>query len=268
MARSPRLRQVISGTRGGRVAPAQSFEVQSLATPDGRILHCAPHPGRHRRRRPGRSHARAPAPPQGIDSVILETPIGRPRRRTGAGRRPRAGHRRFADRHRPWRRGSRGRACGTTASTSRSTGARHRIDMAALTGGRAITIYGQNEVVRDSDRRAPCVGRTVATARCRTCRCTTWTARGPVRRFDQRAVVRADVRLDCGLRWLSRAVPRGDSRRRLRTFERVYPFAWLGILAEALPDVRRAGVQPSRPRLRALQHALSAITRLYLQVRA
>src|SRR4026209_1589804 len=28
-------------------------------------------------------------------------------------------------------------------------GARHRIDMAGLTGGRAITIYGQHEVVKD-----------------------------------------------------------------------------------------------------------------------
>ena len=28
-------------------------------------------------------------------------------------------------------------------------GRRHRIDMAGLTGGRAITIYGQNEVVKD-----------------------------------------------------------------------------------------------------------------------
>src|SRR5689334_17155185 len=28
-------------------------------------------------------------------------------------------------------------------------GARHRIDMAGLTGGRAITVYGQNEVVHD-----------------------------------------------------------------------------------------------------------------------
>jgi p-hydroxybenzoate 3-monooxygenase len=28
-------------------------------------------------------------------------------------------------------------------------GERHRIDMAALTGGRAITVYGQNEVVKD-----------------------------------------------------------------------------------------------------------------------
>src|SRR5215204_4704547 len=28
-------------------------------------------------------------------------------------------------------------------------GRRHRIDMADLTGGRAITIYGQNEVVKD-----------------------------------------------------------------------------------------------------------------------
>src|SRR5215217_2566749 len=31
----------------------------------------------------------------------------------------------------------------------RFAGVRHRIDMAALTGGRAITIYGQNEVVKD-----------------------------------------------------------------------------------------------------------------------
>ena len=28
-------------------------------------------------------------------------------------------------------------------------GSRHHIDMAALTGGRAITVYGQNEVVKD-----------------------------------------------------------------------------------------------------------------------
>src|SRR5580658_8990871 len=28
-------------------------------------------------------------------------------------------------------------------------GTRHRVDMAALTGGRAITVYGQNEVVTD-----------------------------------------------------------------------------------------------------------------------
>src|SRR5688572_32848144 len=28
-------------------------------------------------------------------------------------------------------------------------GARHRIDMTALTGGRGITVYGQNEVVKD-----------------------------------------------------------------------------------------------------------------------
>ena len=31
----------------------------------------------------------------------------------------------------------------------RFAGTRHRIDMASLTGGRAITIYGQNEVVKD-----------------------------------------------------------------------------------------------------------------------
>ena len=41
------------------------------------------------------------------------------------------------------------RACATTGIYLAFNGARHRIDMAALTGGRAITVYGQNEVVKD-----------------------------------------------------------------------------------------------------------------------
>ena len=48
-----------------------------------------------------------------------------------------------------WRTPAARRACGTRGSTSAFAGVRHRIDMAGLTGGRAITIYGQNEVVKD-----------------------------------------------------------------------------------------------------------------------
>src|ERR1019366_6341271 len=36
-----------------------------------------------------------------------------------------------------------------SSGSDEKNGPRHRIDMAGLTGGRAITVYGQNEVVRD-----------------------------------------------------------------------------------------------------------------------
>ena len=42
----------------------------------------------------------------------------------------------------------RGPAC-TTASRCSSRGARHRIDLHGLTGGKSVTVYGQTEVTRD-----------------------------------------------------------------------------------------------------------------------
>ena len=43
----------------------------------------------------------------------------------------------------------------------------------------------------------------------------------------------------------------------LTVYEREYPFAWLGILAEAPPVERGADLRPPRARLRAAQHALA-----------
>ena len=85
----------------------------------------------------------------GIDSIIVES-----RSREYVIERVRAGvlEQGTVDLHarrRAWASGFAARACGTKVSTSAFAGARHRIDMAALTGGRAITIYGQNEVVKD-----------------------------------------------------------------------------------------------------------------------
>ena len=45
------------------------------------------------------------------------------------------------------------------ASTCSSTGQRHRIEFSELTGGRAITVYGQQEVVKDLIARAAGGGR-------------------------------------------------------------------------------------------------------------
>jgi p-hydroxybenzoate 3-monooxygenase len=144
-------------------------------------------------------------------------------------------------------------------------GTRHQIDMAALTGGRAITIYGQNEVVHDLIEARLATGRPLV--------------------FEAH-----DVHVDD----LESATPRiryrvdGESRELLcdfiagcdgfhgvcrssipasaqRLFERVYPFAWLGILAEAPPSSDEL-VYSHHDRGFALFSMRSPqITRLYLQ---
>ncbi len=72
----------------------------------------------------------------------------RVRREARAGRAARAEHRRPAARARRRATASTARASSTTASTCATTGSNHYVDMTALTG-RHITIYGQQEVVKD-----------------------------------------------------------------------------------------------------------------------
>ncbi len=114
-------------------------------------------------------------------------------------------------------------------------GARHRIDMHRLTGGKRVMVYGQTEVTRDlMDLRAACGLTTIYDA-----------AKVVPHGFDgDRPSVRyrkdgAEHTLRCdfiagcdGYHGVSRqSVP----ERALNTFERVYPFGWLGVLSETPP---------------------------------
>jgi len=149
-------------------------------------------------------------------------------------------------------------------------GARHRIDMAALTGGRTITVYGQNEVVKD-----------LIAARQATACATHWdvddvavsnpeaggtAAGGPSISFTQagrRRMLRCDFIAGCdGFHGVCRpSIP--PSRRTF--YERTYPFAWLGILAEAAPASEEL-VYSLHDRGFALFSMRSpTVTRLYLQ---
>jgi len=110
-----------------------------------------------------------------------------------------------------------------------------RIDLKALTGGSTVTVYGQTEVCRDLMDAAA--------------------ARGTPILFEAQDVALhgldgdapfvtfrhdgADQRLDCdfvagcdGYHGVSRTMIPADV---LRTYERVYPFGWLGILADVPP---------------------------------
>src|SRR5580765_3279278 len=145
-------------------------------------------------------------------------------------------------------------------------GERHRIPLAELTGGRAITIYGQNEVVRDLiDAR----GATAEPLRFEVddVSIRDFDEQQPKIRFrhdGQRHELTCDFIAGCdGSRGICQpSVPAGQ----VQIYERVYPFAWLGILVDAAPSSDEL-VYSLHDRGFALFSMRSPqVTRLYLQV--
>jgi p-hydroxybenzoate 3-monooxygenase len=144
-------------------------------------------------------------------------------------------------------------------------GSRHRVDMAELTGGRAITIYGQNEVVHDLIEARVAAGRPLV-FEAEEVSVHGLDSKAPMLRFrsDGHAhELTCDFIAGCdGFHGICRpSIPSG----RLRIYERVYRFAWLGILAEAVPSSDEL-VYSLHDRGFALFSMRSPeVTRLYLQ---
>jgi p-hydroxybenzoate 3-monooxygenase len=116
----------------------------------------------------------------------------------------------------------------------------HRIDFADLTGGKAVTIYAQHEVVKDlTDARLAAGGQIFFEVEDTSIHdfASSQPSAKPVIRFrkdgEPQELV-CDFIAGCdGFHGICRpAVPPGV----LTTFDRVYPFGWLGILAEAAPS--------------------------------
>src|SRR5215204_5278826 len=117
------------------------------------------------------------------------------------------------------------------------SGELHRIDMYELTGGRAVTVYAQHEVLKDliarrladgADIRFGATGTAVEGV----------TGERPAIRFsheEQRQELECDFVIGAdGSRTFTRfLIPEGEVR---TDFFRQYPFAWFGILAEAPPS--------------------------------
>ena len=114
-------------------------------------------------------------------------------------------------------------------------GERHRIDLHGLTGGQTVTVYGQTEVTRDlMDAREAAGARTVYEALDVSVH-DFGTARPRVRYRSngEEHEVECDFIAGCdGFHGVCRAsVPAGA----LKTYERIYPFGWLGVLSETPP---------------------------------
>ena len=114
-------------------------------------------------------------------------------------------------------------------------GDRKRVDLAGLTGGKVVTVYGQTEVTKDLIKARLDAGGTIV-----------FRAEAVVpRNFDsgqpslsyvhdgERRELRCDFIAGCdGFHGICRASFPEDQ---IKSFERIYPFAWLGVLVDAPP---------------------------------
>jgi p-hydroxybenzoate 3-monooxygenase len=146
----------------------------------------------------------------------------------------------------------------------RFAGAGHRIDFGALTG-HSVTVYSQHEVVKDLIARRVADG---AQIHFEASDVAVHDLKGerPTIRFKhegEQRTLECDFIAGCdGFHGICRpSIPEGV----LTTFERVYPFAWLGILAQSLP-VSEELIYAHHERGFALFSMRSPqVTRLYLQ---
>jgi p-hydroxybenzoate 3-monooxygenase len=145
-------------------------------------------------------------------------------------------------------------------------GRREHIDLKRLTGGKTVMIYGQTEVTRDlmEARQASGAQSFYGAAEVRP---HDLKSDAPYVTFEQNG---ESYRIDCdyiagcdGFHGISRrSIPAGV----LKEFERVYPFGWLGILADT-PPVNEELIYASHERGFALCSMRSPTrTRYYVQV--
>jgi len=144
-------------------------------------------------------------------------------------------------------------------------GERHRIPLAELTGGRAITIYGQNEVVKDLIEARAASGEPLRFE----------VDDVSIRDFDglpkihfrhggQPHEVTCDFIAGCdGSRGICLpSIPASQ----VQIYERVYPFAWLGILVDAAPSSDELVYSLHERGFALFSMRSPQVTRLYLQV--
>ena len=145
-------------------------------------------------------------------------------------------------------------------------GRRHRIDLAGLTGGKCITVYAQHEVIKDLIRARLAAGGQILFE----------VEDVSVREIESsaphigfRGSDGLDQKLDCdfiagcdGFHGIARpSIPPEV----LTCYDRTYPFAWLGILAEAAPASEELIYTYHERGFALFSMRSPSVTRLYLQ---
>jgi p-hydroxybenzoate 3-monooxygenase len=143
-------------------------------------------------------------------------------------------------------------------------GNRHHIDFERLTG-KKVTVYGQHELVKDLISAADTAGFPILFEASEVGVQCLETDR-PTVRFVHEGIsqeLHCEFIAGCdGFHGICRnSIPRGE----LKSFERVYPFSWLGILAEAPPSQDELVYMNSERGFALFSMRSPSITRLYLQ---
>ena len=145
-------------------------------------------------------------------------------------------------------------------------GERHRIDLEGLTGGKKVMVYGQTEVTRDLMEAREAAGLTTH-YQAQSVQIHDFDSDHPSVTFIKDGVtqtIQCDFIAGCdGFHGVCRAsVPRQS----IQEFEKVYPFGWLGVLADT-PPVHEELIYINSPRGFALCSQRSrSRSRYYLQV--
>ncbi|MER7175511.1 4-hydroxybenzoate 3-monooxygenase [Streptomyces mesophilus] len=148
----------------------------------------------------------------------------------------------------------------------RFAGRGHRIDFPALTGGRRVTVYAQTEVVKDL------IALQLAEGGPLHFEAEVHAVEGidgdrPAIRYTHEGREQAltcDYVVGCdGFHGVSRHAVPGDAS---TTYERVYPYSWLGILADAAPDYDELIYAHSDRGFALASMRSPQVSRLYLQV--
>ncbi len=201
---------------------------------------------------------------QGIDSVVIET-----RSRAYIEERVRAGvlEQGTADLLAEVGVGQRMKAqglvhCGIELQFS---GGRHRIDFQELTGGKSVTVYAQHEILKDLINARLASGGQIF-FEVEDVSIHNFKDGKPLIRFtadSQPAEISCDFIAGCdGFHGVCRpSIPDGI----LQQFEREYPFAWLGILAEAAPSSHELIYAHHERGFALLSMRSPKVSRLYIQ---
>ncbi|MGY4960204.1 4-hydroxybenzoate 3-monooxygenase [Streptomyces sp. 900105245] len=148
----------------------------------------------------------------------------------------------------------------------RFDGRRHRVDFPGLTGGKSVTVYAQTEVCKDlvalqTEEGGPLLFEAEALA--------VEGAEGdrprvPFRHRGVEQVLECDYVVGCDGFW---GVARGAfPPEPSRVFERSYPYAWLGILADVAPSHGELVYARHDRGFALLSMRSPTVSRLYLQV--
>ena len=147
-------------------------------------------------------------------------------------------------------------------------GCDHRIDFSALTGGRGITVYGQQEIVKDLIAVRLSSGHPIL-FEVSDVRLHDLKSERPSLSFlldGASMTIECDIIAGCdGFHGVSRdSIPAGV----LTAYARDYPFAWLGILAGVAPSSEELIYCYHERGFALLSMRSPTVSRLYLQVRA